>query len=72
MGEATRPHLVLLRGGLVDGEAEPDPFRRVELRVIDGGPDGDVQVAIEQTIQSARRIRLEIEARIARAFEERP
>ena len=43
---------------------------RADLRVIPGGPDGDVQAAIEETVQAARRMRREIEERIARALEE--
>jgi hypothetical protein len=38
--------------------------------VIPGGPAGDLQAAIEETVQEARKMRQEIEARIAKALEE--
>ncbi len=65
-------HLVLLRGGRTpeDGDGTERLLQREDLRVIPGGPDGDVQAAIEETVQAARRMREEIEARIARALEE--
>jgi hypothetical protein len=70
MDDAPRVHLVLLRGGRGDEEGPaPAPGRGV-LRVIPGGPAGDVQAAIEETVQEARRMRAEIEARIAKALED--
>ena len=62
--------LVLLRGGRQDEEGVTPNLGRGDLRVIPGGPDGDVQAAIEETVQAARRMRREIEERIARALEE--
>jgi hypothetical protein len=38
--------------------------------VIPGGEAGDLQAAIEETVQAARPMRREIEERIARALEE--
>ncbi len=72
MDDAPRVHLVLLQGGRVSDEAEAGErlLGRGDLRVIPGGPDGDVQAAIEETVQAARRMRREIEERIARALEE--
>jgi len=69
--EDTRPNLVVVRGGR-SGRAGTGErlLRREDLRVIPGGPEGDVQAAIEETVQAARRMREEIEARIARALEE--
>jgi hypothetical protein len=71
MDEAPRVHLVLLRGGREDGEAPAarTPPRET-LRVIPGGPAGDIQAAIEETVQAARKMRQEIEARIAKALED--
>ena len=43
---------------------------REALRVIPGGEAGDLQAAIEETVQAARQMRREIEERIARALEE--
>ncbi len=70
MDDAQRVHLVLLRGGRGEGDAPAAaPLPRGALRVIPGGPAGDVQAAIEETVQAARRMREEIEARIAKALE---
>jgi hypothetical protein len=71
MEERPRARLVLLRGGRDRGNGEhPPALSRQDLRVIPGGPDGDIQAAIEETVQAARRMRREIEERIARALEE--
>ncbi len=43
---------------------------REALRVIPGGPAGDLQAALEETVLAARQVRREIEERIARALEE--
>jgi hypothetical protein len=71
MDVAPRVHLVLLQGGRQDGD-EPTAanLHREALRVIPGGPAADLQAAIEETVQAARRMRAEIEARIAKALEE--
>lgn len=75
MGEGETPRsaplLTLLRGGrsAEDGPTER-ALSREALRVIPGGPAGDLQAAIEETVQAARRMRQEIEARIARELEE--
>ena len=72
-GEAPRsaPLLKVLRAGRseADGPGER-ALPREALRVIPGGPAGDLQAAIEETVQAARRMRQEIEARIARELEE--
>ena len=70
MDDAPRVHLVLVRGGREDGEAATRALPREALRVIPGGPAGDVQAAIEETVQEARKMRQEIEARIAKALED--
>ncbi len=66
------PRLVLLQGGRKEGDAAEAaaPLSRDSLRVIPGGPSGDVQAAIEETVLAARRMRREIEERIARALDE--
>jgi hypothetical protein len=71
MDDAPR-QLVLLQGGRKEGdEAGPDERApRGSLRVIPGGPAGDVQAAIEETVLAARKMRQEIEERIARALED--
>jgi hypothetical protein len=73
MGESPRtpPLLTLLQGGRTDAEGPPErALPREALRVIPGGPAGDLQAAIEETVLAARRMRQEIEARIARELEE--
>lgn len=62
--------LVLLRGGRKEGD-EPgsaEPLSRDAFRVIPGGPAGSLEAAIEETVLAARRMRREIEERIARAL----
>jgi hypothetical protein len=71
MDDAPRVHLVLVRGGREDGDgAATRPLPREALRVIPGGPAGDLQAAIEETVQAARKMRQEIEARIAKSLED--
>jgi hypothetical protein len=70
MDDAPRVHLVLVQGGREDGEAATRALPREALRVIPGGPAGDIQAAIEETVQEARKMRQEIEARIAKALED--
>ncbi|ACG72241.1 conserved hypothetical protein [Anaeromyxobacter sp. K] len=66
-----RPRLELLRGGRAGAEPDGPPrLSREALRVIPGGPAGDLQAAIEETVQAARQMRREIEERIARALDE--
>lgn len=67
-GDTRGPRLRVLRGG-----RRPDaPARRPQgrLRVIEGGDAGDLQAALEETVQAARRMRREIEERIARSLED--
>jgi hypothetical protein len=72
MDDVRQSHLCLLRGGRADGDGAPHrpPLPREALRVIPGGPEGDLQAAIEETVQAARQMRREIEERIARALDE--
>ncbi len=72
MDDAPRPHLSLLQGGRDPaGSVAPRPgLPRAALRVIPGGEAGDLQAAIEETVEAARQMRREIEERIARALEE--
>jgi hypothetical protein len=63
--------LVVIPGGRTGEGPESAPsLPREALRVIPGGPAGELQAALEETVQAARRMRAEIEARIARALEE--
>jgi hypothetical protein len=72
MDDAPRGVLVLLRGGRRSDDADGEPaLGREDLRVIPGGPESDVFAAIEEAVQAAKRMRQEIEERIARALEER-
>ncbi len=63
---------MVLPGGR--SEDDPDPAGRVltraDVRVIPGGPAGDLQAAIEETVLAARRMRQEIEERIAKELDE--
>ena len=69
--DVPKGQFVLLRGGRRDGEAPAGgALPREALRIIPGGPAGDVQAAIEETVQAARRMRAEIEERIAKALDE--
>jgi hypothetical protein len=72
MEDAPRVHLVVLPGGR--SEDDPDPagraLTREDFRVIPGGPAGDLQAAIEETVLAARRMRQEIQERIARELDE--
>lgn len=66
--------LVLVQGGRKEGAGEGTGGRlpRGALRVIPGGPASDVQAAIEEAVVAARRMRREIEDRIARALDDGP
>jgi hypothetical protein len=72
MEDAPRVHLVVLPGGRSRDEAGPAGrvLTRADVRVIPGGPAGDLQAAIEETVLAARRMRQEIEERIARELDE--
>ncbi len=72
MDDVQRSRLCLLQGGRTDSDSAPQRPRlsRGALRVIPGGEAGDLQAAIEETVQAARQMRREIEERIARALEE--
>ena len=72
MDDVPRSRLCLLHGGRRDSDPRPQRPRlpREALRVIPGGEAGDLQAAIEETVQAARQMRREIEERIARELEE--
>lgn len=70
MEDVPRPHLSLLQGGWTAEGAHRPRLPREAFRVIPGGEAGDLQAAIEETVQAARQMRREIEERIARALEE--
>lgn len=70
MSSTARMHFLVLDGGRKAGAPRGSVLPRGALRVIPGGPAGDLQAAIDETVETARRIRREIEERIARALEE--
>jgi hypothetical protein len=70
MGDGPKAQLVLLNGGRRGEAPSGRALSREALRVIPGGPAGDLQAAIEETVQAARKMRKEIEDRIARALDE--
>jgi hypothetical protein len=60
--------LVLLQGGRPDrGESPPS---RALLRLVRSTPANDLQAALEATVAAARKVRWEIEERIARALDD--
>jgi hypothetical protein len=70
MDDAPKVHLVVLRGGRTGSGAVERALSRSDLRVIPGGPAGDLHAAIEETVLAARQLRREIEERIARELDE--
>jgi hypothetical protein len=70
MEGSARRQLLLLDGGRKAGAPPGSVLPREALRVIPGGSAGDVQAAIEETVEASRRVRREIEERIARALAE--
>ncbi len=72
MDDAPKVHLVVLQGGRTGDDSQPGEPRlaRNALRVIPGGPEGDLQAALEETVQAARRMREDIQARIAKELDE--
>ena len=71
MEDAPRVQLVVLPGGRCGDDPAGRSLTRADVRVIPGGPAGDLQAAIEETVLAARRMREEIEERIARELDER-
>ncbi len=72
MERSSPVELVLLEGGRASDTAEgsaPATPARGELRVVRGSP-GDLQAALEETVEAARNVRREIEARIAAALDD--
>jgi hypothetical protein len=70
MDDAPHTHLCLVQGGRTDDGPRRPRLPREAFRVIPGGEAGDLQAAIEETVQAARQMRREIEERIARALDE--
>ncbi len=71
MGDPPVLELKLLQGGRADHDPPTGrPLPRAALRVIPGGPAGDLQAALEEPVQAARKMRQEIEERIAKALED--
>jgi hypothetical protein len=69
MDGSTTVELVLLHGGRADDDSAEAPEPCGDLRVVRGNP-GDLQVALEETVAAARKVRREIEERIAAALDE--
>ncbi len=70
MDDAPKVHLVVLRGGRTGAGGVERALSRSDLRVIPGGPEGDLHAAIEETVLAARQLRREIEAKIQRELDE--
>jgi hypothetical protein len=70
MESTARMQLLVLDGGRKAGAPRGAVLPREALRVVPGGAAGDLPASIEETLQAARRVRREIEERIARALEE--
>lgn len=72
MDDARTVHLVVLPGGRTGaaGGAAERALSRSDLRVIPGGPAGELHAAIEETVLAARQMRREIEAKIQRELDE--
>ncbi len=67
--EGRRVKLVLLDGGRAADPAGATPSRG-SLRVVRPVPANDLQAALEETVEAARKVRRDIEERIARALED--
>ncbi len=63
------PRLVVLEGGRPEGDEESPPPRGL-LRLVRAGPTSDLQAALEETVAAARKVRRDIEERIAHALED--
>jgi hypothetical protein len=61
--------LVVLEGGR-SGDEEGIPPSRGVLRLVRGGPTSELQAALEETVAAARKVRRDIEHRIALALED--
>ena len=70
MEGSTPVGLVLLRGGREGDPSDEGSRSNADLRVVRGDPANDLQAAIEETVAAARKVRLEIEERIARALDD--
>ncbi len=64
-----RVELVVLEGGR-SGPGDGVPASRGMLHLVRGGPASDLQAALEETVAAARKVRREIEERIAHALED--
>ncbi len=63
--------LVLLEGGRAgDPSVEVGSRSSADLRLVREAPANDLQAAIEETVAAARRVRREIEERIAHALDD--
>jgi len=70
MASRASVELVLLEGGKAGEDSPEAAVPRGELTLVGRGPGDDVEAAIEETMAAARRIRQDIEERIARALDD--
>jgi hypothetical protein len=66
-----RPKLVVLPGGKAQGDAD-EQRSRAELHLLPGDSGEAVRKTVAQAVEAARRVRQEIEQRIARALDDPP
>jgi hypothetical protein len=69
--ERPKLKLVLLPGGKAKGDAD-EQRSRAELQLLPRDAGDDVRKTIEHAVEAARRVRLEIEQRIAQALDDPP
>ncbi len=69
MDGSTTVELVLLEGGRASDDFAQGTVPRGDLRVV-RGPSSDLQAVIDETVEAGRRIRREIETRIAAALDD--
>ncbi len=62
--------LVVLEGGRSRDASGGGSRSSADLRVVRGAPANDLQAAIEETVAAARKVRREIEERIAHALDD--
>ncbi|HYD43337.1 MAG TPA: hypothetical protein VEB43_21060 [Anaeromyxobacter sp.] len=70
MEGSTPLELVVLEGGRARDSSVEGSRSSADLRVVRDAPANDLQAAIEETVAAARRVRREIEERIAHALDD--
>jgi hypothetical protein len=69
MEDGATVELVLLEGGRAKDPSAEDPRGRADLRLVPE-PASELQAALEETVAAARKVRREIEERIASALDD--